>query len=345
MQFRGEPDHFHVSRHAIERCGPTDGCPACISMFIEGTTSGRVCINHNDKCRERTMTAMRSDPKYRQLVQKHEVSIGAINDNNDDDDNNNKHDHRAGKEIEIVRLMEQRGHVGQAIHVVKQQMRMETCDITTQLYHVMLQMMVPNMDVAGFCSPPRIAGMAAHMGLRAGWGMDVTTQDDDGRAWDFNVLEMRNRAARRVIEDKPLLLIGSPRCRIHSVMNHANHARMGPEIVEARFRHARRHLEFAAKFYKLQVQGGRYLLHEHPESASSWRERSINEVLETEGVMKVIGDQCRYGLRPRDEQGEGAAKEPTGFMKNPPCVAVQLKRSCPNRAGYQVHRHVQVQGG
>ena len=59
----------------------------------------------------------------------------------------------------------------------------------------------------------------------------------------------------------------------------------------------------------------------------------------------MIGDQCQYGLKSRDEQGEGPAKKFTGFMTNSPCVAFQLKRSCPNRIGYQVRRHVQLQGG
>ena len=90
----------------------------------------------------------------------------------------------------------------------------------------MLQMMVSAMDVAEFYSPPRVAKMAAEMGLRAGWGMDLTTQDNDGRPWDFNILEMRNRAARKVLEDKPLLLIGSPMCTVYCTMNNINHAKM-----------------------------------------------------------------------------------------------------------------------
>ena len=107
--------------------------------------------------------------------------------------------------------------------------------------------------------------MATTMGLRAGWSMDITTNDIDGKALDFNVLEMRNRAARRVLNDRPMLLIGSPMCTVHSVMNNVNHAHMPPEIVKERFNYARKHLRFATQLYKLQIQGGRYFLHEHPE--------------------------------------------------------------------------------
>ena len=121
----------------------------------------------------------------------------------------------------------------------------------------MLQTLIANMDVAEFYSPQRVTSIAKQMGLRAGWSLDLTTQDIDGRAWDFNVLEMRNRAVRRVLTDKPLLLIGSPMCNVYSTMNNINHAHMTPETVKERFAYARKHLEFATKLYQLQMQGGR----------------------------------------------------------------------------------------
>ena len=102
--------------------------------------------------------------------------------------------------------------------------------------------------------------------------------DVDGRAWGSNVVEMRKRAPPRVPADKPRLLIGSQTCTTHSVMNQINHAHMAPEVIQARFADARGHLEFAAKVYKLQAQGGRHVLHEHPEIAPSWQEKRIRDV-------------------------------------------------------------------
>lgn len=55
VQFRGGPDMAHVSRMVIERHVPTDGCPACTSIIIKGTTSGRVGINHHVQCRNRVI--------------------------------------------------------------------------------------------------------------------------------------------------------------------------------------------------------------------------------------------------------------------------------------------------
>ena len=114
--------------------------------------------------------------------------------------------------------------------------------------------------------------MAQKIGPKAGWSLDLTTCDSDGKAWDFNNLEMRNRAVRKVLKDEPLLLVGSPMCTAFSAMNRINHAREPEEVVRQRFEYARRHLEFATELYKLHIQGGRYFLHEHPEGASSWQE-------------------------------------------------------------------------
>ena len=232
-----------------------------------------------------------------------------------------------------------------AIHVVKQKMKETRNNLSKQFDQTMLQTLIAAMDVAEFYSPPRITEMAAKMGLRAGWSLDLTTNDEDGRAWDFNVPEMRNRAARKVLTDKPLLLIGNPMCTIYSCMNNINHARMAPEIVKARFDYARKHLAFAAALYKIQIQEGRYFLHEHPESASSWYEKCIKEVMEMNGVMKVVGDQCCYGLKAKGDEGTGPARKATGFMTNSPCIAMQLGRRCPNRQGGSTHQHVQLSNG
>ena len=64
-----------------------------------------------------------------------------------------------------------------------------------------------------------------------------------------------------------------------------------------------------------------------------------------EGIMKVTGDQCCYGLKSRDKQGEGLVRKTTGFMTNAPCIALQLQRKCPNRSGKVHHRHVTLEGG
>ena len=92
-----------------------------------------------------------------------------------------------------------------------------------------VQAVMEEMDVAEVYSPPRIADMAKKMGLRAGWSLDLTTCDESGKPWDFRDEAMRNQAARKVIRDQPLLLIGSPPCTDWCQLMNLNWASMSEE--------------------------------------------------------------------------------------------------------------------
>ena len=99
-------------------------------------------------------------------------------------------------------------------------------------------------------------------------------------------------------------------------------------------------MEFCSTLYEIQWKEGRYLLHEHPESASSWHEKCIKRLLAHQGVVRVVGDQCQYGLKSHDGQREGPARKSSGFMTNSPCIAKRLSKRCLNGSGMKVHDHV-----
>lgn len=52
-----------------------------------------------------------------------------------------------------------------------------------QFHQAMMQ--VFNGDVAEGDSPPRVINFAKYCNLEPGWSLDLTTQDDGGKAWDF----------------------------------------------------------------------------------------------------------------------------------------------------------------
>ena len=121
-----------------------------------------------------------------------------------------------------------------------------------QLNNVMEDILFEQMNVAEVCSPFRVAKMAVTMGLRAGWGFDLTTCDENVRFWDFNDVSMRSAAVRRVIQDKPRLLIGSPMCGFSGSMSNLNYARMTEEETQQRMAYGREHLEICVRFYEVQ---------------------------------------------------------------------------------------------
>ena len=82
----------------------------------------------------------------------------------------------------------------------------------------------------------------------------------------------------------------------------------------------RRHLELCCKLYRMQFEKGLYVLHEHPENASSWSEPYVKALLEDHRVKAVNGDMGVFGM----DENEEAVKEPTRFMTNAMGIAQKL---------------------
>ena len=118
-------------------------------------------------------------------------------------------------------------------------------------------------------SPPRIVEEAMKRGLKGLWSLDLTTVDpDDGKSWDFNDEEKRRKAKALVTRDRQWLLIGSPMCTAFSILqNISKHLNVERKKIE--FKRATTHIKFTCELYKLQIDRGRYFLHEHPRGATS----------------------------------------------------------------------------
>ena len=79
-----------------------------------------------------------------------------------------------------------------------------------------------NADTAEAYSPPRISDAAARMGLKAGFALDLTEFDDDGKAWDLSDPQMQRRALEKLREEKPWLWVASSLCTPLSQVQHWN---------------------------------------------------------------------------------------------------------------------------
>ena len=103
------------------------------------------------------------------------------------------------------------------------------------------------MDITEVYGPERATRVAQQYGLKFGWPLDLTTTDDHGRSWGFDCAYMRNKVVRRLLEDKPMLVIGSPMCTELCSWMHINHTRMAKEVVEERLMKVRVHSDFCTK--------------------------------------------------------------------------------------------------
>ena len=97
---------------------------------------------------------------------------------------------------------------------------------------------------------------------------------------------------------------------------------------------ARLHLDFVMELYAEQMEGGRYFLHEHPKSSSSWEEASVRRISQMEDVKIVHADQCQYGSEVTFGRFLGQpVKKPTGFMSNAPALLERLTAKCQGKNG------------
>ena len=103
-------------------------------------------------------------------------------------------------------------------------------------------------------------------------------------------------------------------------------------------REGKTHLQFCMTLYKIQIENGMYFLHEHPYSASSWKEPCVEEVMSISGVRVIRGDMCAFGMwqdSDNSDEGKELVMKPTGFMTNAEGIARELDEKCD---GY--HQHV-----
>ena len=86
----------------------------------------------------------------------------------------------------------------------------------------------------------------------------------------------------------------------------------------------------------MQINEGRYFLHEHPAQATSWGLKEIMQLANEENVTITKVDQCMYGLKTWGKNGvEMSAKKPTRFMTNSTHIAAKLGRVCDHSHEHQ----------
>ena len=123
----------------------------------------------------------------------------------------------------------------------------------------------------------------------------------------------RVQAYQMVATQKPTWAIGSPPCTSYCALNaHLNYPKMDGATVQRLRAEGAIHLACIAKIPRIQIQGNRFVLHEHPQTALSWAEKCITDLIDSTDVGVVVGDQCQYGLTVETTSGDSLpAKKPT----------------------------------
>lgn len=189
-------------------------------------------------------------------------------------------------------------------------------------------------------SPPRVTLIARQHGREPSTAYDANVCDEQGRPWNFDYPEHRERAVKIITNEQPALLIGSPMCTPFSALMQLNKDRMNIDKWNAMYAWALQHLRFTIQLYKLQLKAGRHILHEHPTNATSWHLPEMLEFMAEHNLDKFTGHMCRFELTTSEEQGEGLVKKPPGFLTSSPVIRGRLEVNCVGG-----HRHIPLMGG
>ena len=186
---------------------------------------------------------------------------------------------------------------------------------------------IGDYSIVELYSPPRTSALAEKYGISNKGSFDITENDpDDNMPWDLNKKEKRDKVRNIIRICKPTLVIGSPMCTAFSSLQNMNVKTKGSEERKKAMKEAIMHTKFATEIYEMQINEGRYFLHEHPLNATSWQLACIQRVRSMNNVVTVRADQCMLGLKTKGNSGEEAfAMKPTRFMTNSTCIAAQLE--------------------
>ena len=127
--------------------------------------------------------------------------------------------------------------------------------------------------------------------MKPGSALDLTT------GWDFDREHDRREAMRRIEEEDPMFIIGSPPCTMFSTLQQFQRRQREEDPVrkkrfDDRLAAAIRYVEFCCKLYMKQMSRGRYFIHEHPWSARSWKLRCVENIMKDDRVHNVRADMC-----------------------------------------------------
>ena len=93
---------------------------------------------------------------------------------------------------------------------------------------------------------------------------------------------------------------------------------------------AQKHVKFCLELYEMQRSAGRYFLHEHPNTATSWQMPEVVAFASQSDVETAVCDMCAYEMKVRDGEGEAYARKSIRLMSTAPQVLKWLRKTCSN---------------
>ena len=167
-----------------------------------------------------------------------------------------------------------------------------------------------SVDITKANSSLPMAKMAASLGFQSGFVLDLTTEDENGKKWDFSDLKTQNEIEVRLREEFPWLLALSLPSTVFATTPSLNSTRQNDKLMERRKVTA--HINFTVKLCVMQSKSGRKFMIEQPVGTRAWRTQLMNKLLFEKAVGKVNFDFDMYEMNAKsDWRGRGRASSAT----------------------------------
>ena len=79
----------------------------------------------------------------------------------------------------------------------------------------------------------------------------------------------------------------------------------------------------------MQIRAKRHFIHEHPERSKAWKMPEVMELLMRAEVDSIVLHMCAFGMKAKDEKGEGLVQKATRIMSSSPEVLTRVSNSSP----------------
>ena len=206
-----------------------------------------------------------------------------------------------------------------------------------------LKSVILGVDITEVYSPVRVAAVAGKFGLTGGTSFDLTN------GWNFSDPQHRAAAWKKIKQEDPYCIIGSPPCTMFSALQELSKAQHKDNAEwmrkhESLIEEAAQHIQFCCALYCYQLRRGKHFLHEHPWSAKSWKLKCVESLMEDSRVSVAYANMCQFGMTTHVDvrQGpRGPVAKPTGFMTSSWTLYNELSKPCRD----STHSHVPLLGG
>ena len=182
-------------------------------------------------------------------------------------------------------------------------------------------------DVFELFTSSRLRKRTGWYNLRYGCVPDFSSRcPETGKVWDLCNKRDQDEALKMIRKIRPKFVICCPPCHLDRSKPYPEMQRDRQKIEEL--------MNFALEVYKIQLDDGRFFVHEQQGGAFTWNLLVVKELLLKLGIDLCRLDTCCFNVYSDGDHGRGLVSSRVWLMTNSACVANAMHRRC--KGG---HRH------